>query len=68
LGVAASGGGSGGATNVYFNVTGDATDQTLARMKDMAERVFSSRAPGVVKQSVGAVRREIVRDAGYTRR
>lgn len=69
LGVAASGGSSGGSvTNVHFNVAGDATDATIARMREMAQQVFAQNSPGLIKSSVGAVRREIVRDPGFTRR
>lgn len=67
LGVVSTGGQSGG-TVVNITITGDATDETVAKMERVAQSVFSQRAPGVVRESVSAVRREHIADATYLRR
>lgn len=54
--------------NVHFNVSGDATDATLMKMRQMADEVFTQRSPQVVNASVDAVKDRNVRDRNYLRR
>lgn len=70
LGVAVTGGSqnAGNVVNVSFNVAGDATEATLAKMREMAERVFAQGAPKVIRQSVSAVRDRNISDPSYLRR
>ena len=61
--------GSGGSSySITINVDGDMTDTTLAKV----ERVFESRmaaiAPGIVRESVAEVRRNVVGDRNFLRR
>lgn len=68
LGVSVAGGAAAGPTNVYFNVAGDATAETIEKMRAMAESVFAQRSPALVRESVGAVRSEHIRDKNFLRR
>ena len=67
LGVAASGAG-GSPVNVTINVAGDATESTVARMRQTAMEVFAGAAPGLVRQSVATVAAEHRANPGYLRR
>jgi tape measure domain-containing protein len=67
LGVVAQGGGGGG-SNIYITIEGDATDSTVAKMERVARQVFAQQSPGIVANSVSAVRRENLRDRNYMRR
>jgi len=68
LGVSASGANS--APPVTFNVSiaGDATDETVAKMQAVAAMAVAKLSPGIVRESVTSVRREIVRDRNFLRR
>jgi len=66
LGVVAQGGGS--SSNIYITIEGDATDSTVAKMERVARQVVAQQAPGIVQNSVTAVRREHIRDRNYMRR
>lgn len=67
MGVQASG--LGGTTvNNYFTVEGDATESTIRKMEQMAERVYAKREPGTVKRSADMVAQKHRANAGYLRR
>lgn len=68
LGVAAASGSGGGVTNVTINVAGDATEKTVAEMRRVAREEFTRGAPGVVRESVAAVRNENTRNPNFLRR
>lgn len=67
LGVVAQGGGSGSQV-INISIAGDATDATVEKLRAVARQEFTRLAPGVVRDSVSAVRREHVRDTNYLRR
>lgn len=57
LGVNASGLGNVQTTNVNITITGDATDATVAKMREAAEQMFAQKTPGIVADAVSAVAR-----------
>ncbi len=67
LGIEASGSGGGTQINNFY-IDGDATDETVEKMRRVADEQFAKSAPGVVSESVVAVRRAIVGDPQFTRR
>lgn len=67
LGVVAAGGGT-GSNVINITIEGDATDSTVAKMERVARQIVAQQAPGIVANSVSAVRRENVRDRNYLRR
>lgn len=67
LGVAMAGGGQ-RAGDVYITITGDATNETVEKMRRVAREEFTRGSPGLVKASVSAVAREHRADASYLRR
>ncbi len=68
LGVESNGGSGGGTQINNFYIDGDATDETVEKMRRVADEQFVKSAPGVVRESVVAVRRAIVGDPQFTRR
>lgn len=68
LGVVVSGAGSGAQTNVYISVAGDATAETVEKLRRVAREEFRTMAPGVVRDSVDAVRTEHLADRNYLAR
>ena len=67
LGIAMAGGRSGD-THVTINVAGDATAETVEKMRRVARDEFTRGAPGVVRSAVSAVASEHRADPSYLRR
>jgi tape measure domain-containing protein len=57
-----------GNVNVNITITGDATDETVERMRSVARQEFAQQMPRAVNASVDAVRDRNVRDRNYLRR
>lgn len=68
LGVVASGGGGGGSPNITFNIAGDATAETVAKLEDFVARRVAQMSPGIVAASVSAVGDRNRRDPRFMRR
>jgi len=67
LGVVASGG-KNGDTYVTINVAGDATNETVEKMRRVAREEYTRSTPSTIKTAVSAVAREHRADPSYLRR
>ena len=67
LGVTLAGGGQ-RSGDVYITIQGDATDETVAKLRQVAREEYARSAPGTVKQAVGAVASKHRADPGYLKR
>lgn len=61
-------GGQSSVVNVSFNVAGDATEDTLAKMRQMAQQVFAQNSPQLIRSSVDAVAQRNLNDRNYLKR
>jgi len=68
LGVEMLGGGQSSPANITINIAGDATAETVAKLRAVAREEFARSTPGLVRQAVGAVGDRHRADSGYLRR
>jgi hypothetical protein len=68
LGIASTGGASGSVQNISISIQGDATNETVERLRQVVRNELAGAAPGLVNSSVQAVRAANLRDPSYLRR
>lgn len=53
---------------IVINISGDATDETVEKMRRVAQNEFAKASPGLIKRSAAEVRRMHVADKNFLRR